>query len=149
MKYLEQVISQAVRFCGRLEYFFPSNIFCPTNIFFPSSYLCGLGHVTCPVEQIDRRNVISLKYLYDWACPVPTSVFAMRRVYPSKPTGPKRIRKTRNRFESNPWLRINHSLRSTEVQPNHMRKSEKSKLDLHATSFRVVSYTASLWLIVD
>lgn len=50
MKYLEQSISQTIRFCGRLDH-------CSTNIFSLPLSSMDFGHVICFVKWIDRRNV--------------------------------------------------------------------------------------------
>lgn len=89
MKYLEQSICQAIRFCGRLGR-------CSTNIFpflFPRWTLAmGLILTNRLIEEMWEE---AWKVLVWLGLPCSTSVFTMRRAgraCPRKPTGPRRMR---------------------------------------------------------
>lgn len=135
---MEKPISQTVISPGRLDH-------CST-ILFSSSYLFGLWPCDLLWQRIDRKN---MRRGLKRTCVVGLALFSLclcqdRRPYPRKAISP-RMRNARKRAEPNPWSRADHSRRSmNSIQTTGSRV--RNQLDLHATAFRVVYYTAWLWL---
>lgn len=144
MKHLEHSISQAIRVCGRLDH-------CSTNIF---SFLLPLWTLamwlTLTNGLVEEMWGEAWKVLVWLGLPCSTSAFAMRRACPRKPTALRRMRNTKNRPEPNPWSRIDHSLGSTELQPNHSTRVRNQTLicmPLLSERFVIQLYCGYSWLI--
>lgn len=141
MKYLEQSISQATRFCGGLGHW-STNIF----PFLFCLWTLAMGW-TLTNRLIEKRGREAWNVLVWLGLPCSTSVFTTRREWracPRKPTGPRRMRNNKEDLNQMHAQELITAL--DHLQLNHSHKSKKSNLDLHATSFRVVCDVALLWL---
>lgn len=119
IKYLEQSISQAIIFHGRLGH-------CSPNIALFLLPLWTLAMWLTLTNGLIEKNVRrGLKCTCIFGLGLFSSAFARRRTYPQKPSGSRRMINTRNRPKPNPCSRIDESHRSNKLQSNHRHKSLK------------------------